>query len=50
MVEITALSEALNPETLVRVLNGYFEAAWRTAAEREIRQDRPAGYAVLITL
>lgn len=27
IVEFTALSETLNPETLVRMLNGYFEAA-----------------------
>jgi len=27
IVEFTALSESLNPETLVRILNGYFEAA-----------------------
>jgi class 3 adenylate cyclase len=27
IVEFTALSETLNPETLVRILNGYFEAA-----------------------
>jgi class 3 adenylate cyclase len=29
IVEFTALSESLNPETLVRILNGYFEAASR---------------------
>jgi class 3 adenylate cyclase len=28
IVEFTALSETLHPETLVRMLNGYFEAAW----------------------
>jgi adenylate cyclase len=27
IVDFTALSESLNPETLVRILNGYFEAA-----------------------
>ena len=27
IVEFTALSESLSPETLVRILNGYFEAA-----------------------